>query len=258
MFFDIETGPLPDDRLAAMLPEFVPPPHPGAFDPAAVKCGNLGAEKAAAKVEEARKAHEAAVSRYAADVTAAKAKHFDSFKDKAALDATTGRVVAIGFTLHDWDDGPEIIDCDLQRDETEVECEFNGLRDFWFEVEAALSGQIPIVGFNTHHFDLPFLVRRSWLLGVPIPMGVRQGRYWNPIFIDLMQVWGFYGQDMVKLDTLAKAFGMQGKVTEGDNGQAVSGADFHKLWRTDRATAEKYLRQDVLLCQRLAERMGVA
>jgi hypothetical protein len=63
---------------------------------------------------------------------------------------------------------------------------------------------------------------------------------------------------MIGIDKLAKAFGLQGKVTESDNGQSVSGADFHKLWRSDRATAEKYLRQDVLLCQRLAERMGVA
>jgi hypothetical protein len=33
-------------------------------------------------------------------------------------------------------------------------------------------------------FDLPFLIRRSWAWGVPVPM-VREGRFWSRQFIDL-------------------------------------------------------------------------
>jgi hypothetical protein len=184
LVFDIETGPLDNEALKTMLPEFVAKPPPGVFVDADVKLGNLkDPAKIKEKMDKAKADHADAVARYSADVAKARDEHWQAFVDKAALDATTGRVVAIGFTLHDWDDGPEIIDCDQD--------EAAGLRDWWAETEAAFESQIPIVGFNTHHFDLPFLVRRSWMLGVPIPMGVRQGRYWSPLFVDLMQVWGF-------------------------------------------------------------------
>jgi len=248
--FDIETGGLDDEVLRERLPAFEPPPAPGVFDPATVKCGNIGgptSEKGKAKIEEARRAHEDLVKRYAADVAAAQEKHFADFKNRAALDATTGRVVAIGFYRADLMDSPDIIDCD--QDEAE------GLMQWWDMVGDALLDSLPLVGFNVCHFDLPFLVRRSWLLGVPIPTGLRKGRYWSDLIVDLMQVWGFHGRDLIGLDKLAKAFGLDGKVTEA-GGVAVSGAAFAEVWRSNRKTAEAYLHQDVMLCVRLAERIG--
>jgi len=248
--FDIETGPLPDEQLRPLCPGFVPPPHPGEFDPSAVKCGNIGgptSEKGKAKIEEARKAHEDLVKRYAADVAAAKEKHFAAFKSGAALDATTGRVVAIGLCRADQMDSPGIIDCDQDEED--------GLGKWWGWVEDALLDRLPLVGFNVCHFDLPFLIRRSWLLGVPVPTGLRKGRYWSDLVVDLMQVWGFHGRDLIGLDKLAKAFGLDGKVTEA-GGVAVNGAAFAEVWRSNRKTAELYLHQDVMLCVRLAERMG--
>jgi hypothetical protein len=228
--FDTETGGLHDDILRERLPAFEPPPAPGVFDPAAVKCGNIGgptSEKGKAKIEEARKAHEELVKRYAADLAAAKEKHFADFKSRAALDATTGRVVAIGFYRADQMDSPDIIDCD-QDEET-------GLRKWWASVEKAIHDHLPLMGFNVCHFDLPFLIRRSWLLGVPIPTGLRKGRYWSDLIVDLMQVWGFHGRDLIGLDKLAKAFDLAGKVTEA-GGVDVSGAEFARLWRENRTS----------------------
>lgn len=75
--FDIETGPLPETELAAMVP---------AFDPAEVKTGNLkDRDKVAAKIAEAE------------------ANHRREFIERAALDPLTGRVLAIG--LLNWDTG---------------------------------------------------------------------------------------------------------------------------------------------------------
>ena len=168
--FDIETGGLDDEVLRERCPAFEPPPPPGAFDPTAVKCGNIGgptSEKGKAKIEEARKAHEELVKRYAADLAGAEERHFADFKSRAALDATTGRVVAIGFCRADAMETPAIIDCDQDEEA--------GLREWWRNVEDALSDRLPLIGFNVCHFDLPFLVRRSWLLGVPMPTGPAQG-----------------------------------------------------------------------------------
>jgi hypothetical protein len=244
--WDIETGPLDDETLAKLCPPFEPPPHPGEFDPTAVKCGNLGADKAKAKIEEKRKEHEAAVRDYAANCERLKVEHFAKFKANAALDATTGHVVAIGIR---GCSESFIIDCDDDAEEA-------GLRWFWNDVDDFFRQNCPMVGFNTSGFDLPFVVRRSWILGVPIPHGVRQGRFWNPLFIDLMQAWTFGYREFVSLNTLAAAFGLAGKVDEVD-GVAVSGAEFHRLWKENRKVAEAYLMRDLELPAELAVRMGV-
>src|SRR5262245_13453189 len=70
IIFDVETGPLADSELSALLPP---------FDPAEVKTGNL---KDPSKIAE--------------KIAEAEANHRRDFFDKAALDPLTGRVVAIG------------------------------------------------------------------------------------------------------------------------------------------------------------------
>lgn len=58
--FDIETCPLSEEVVLAAAGEFIPPPHPGEFDPGSVKLGNLKDQaKIEAKIAEARAAHEA-------------------------------------------------------------------------------------------------------------------------------------------------------------------------------------------------------
>ena len=248
--FDIETGPLADERLRELCPPFEPPAHPGEFDERAVKLGNLkDAAKIKEKIDAARQSHADAVSRYSADVAAAAAKHYAEFASRAALDATTGHVVAIGFIRGELKT-PLLIDCDGDK-------ELHGLRAFWGEIEDLQGSETQIVGFNVQHFDLPFLVRRSWILGVKIPTSIiRDGRYWSKRIVDLMQVWTFGGRDLIKLDKLAIALGLQGKCKEA-NGEQTSGADFHRLWRENRAAAETYLRRDVMLCVEIGQRLGV-
>lgn len=45
------------------------------------------------------------------------------------------------------------------------------------------------VGFGCNGFDIPFLVRRSWLNRVVVP-NIFRGRFLNGNFVDLLQVWG--------------------------------------------------------------------
>jgi 3'-5' exonuclease len=212
--FDIETGPLTDAELAAMVPP---------FDPAEVKTGNLkDPGKVLAKVAEAE------------------ANHRREFIERAALDPLTGRVVAIGL----WylaGDKFEIIGHD---DEAQM------LRELWAACRGEMGRVHEMVGFNTHQFDLPFLIRRSWKHRVEVPFGIRRGRYWSDEMVDLRECWQLGDrQARGSLDSIAKHLGVGGK--NGD------GKVFAELWQTDREKAVSYLRNDLELTAKIANVLGI-
>ncbi|MBI5386780.1 MAG: ribonuclease H-like domain-containing protein [Verrucomicrobia bacterium] len=223
IFFDIETGPLPEGELAALLPP---------FDPAEVKTGNLkDSDKIAAKIADAEASHRA------------------DFFDKAALDPLTGRVLAVGLL---YADSREFLVLGNRTNGTEGtnEGEAELLREFWDVCRGDLGRINQMVGFNTWQFDLPFLFRRSWKHRVPVPPGLRRGRYWAEQLIDLREIWQLGDrQARGSLDAVAKHLGVGAKNGDGHN--------FAKLWQSDRAKAVEYLRNDVELTRKVAEAMGV-
>jgi len=223
---DIETGSLPGSELAKLMPP---------FDPAEVKTGNLkDPDKVAAKIAEARLNHQR------------------DFLDKAALDPLTGRVVAIGLLTFDatgerppdFNNGGRF-SLIAQDDEAQM------LRQFW-DLTCGEMGRInPLIGFNIFNFDLPFLIRRSWKHRVPVPFGLRRGRYWNDRFVDLRECWQLGDrQARGSLDSIARHLGVGAK-----NGE---GKAFAELWQTDRQQAEAYLRNDVELTAKVAHALGIS
>lgn len=204
LIFDIETGPESDEALVIMEPEFSAPAN--YKDPV----------KIAEKIEEQRQA----------------------WREKAALCATTGRVLAIGIA-----DVKGIHLLCYEDDEALL------LREFW-RIACPGGKWRPLIGFNSNRFDIPFLVRRSFKLRVPVPGGVTHGRYLNQRFIDLMDAWkvGDY-QASISLDRLAKHLGCGAK--NGD------GAQFAELLATDPEAALDYLRNDIEMTRAVAERLGV-
>ncbi|MBI1178476.1 hypothetical protein GC207_13660 [bacterium] len=214
IIFDIETGPLSDAELAAAMPS---------FDPSAVKTGNIkDPDKIAAKIAEAETNHQR------------------EFTEKAALDAMTGRVLAIGL-LHLFNGEFVVLD---NGDEAEL------LREFWVRCEHEMGRLNRMVGFNTHLFDLPFLVRRSWRHRVALPWNLRRGRYWSDQLIDLREAWQL-GDRQAKgsLDAVARHLDVGAK-----NGE---GRDFAMLWQTDRDQAIAYLRNDLQMTAGVAKALGV-
>lgn len=163
------------------------------------------------------------------------------WRRKAALYAERGQVLAIGWMDNHGKSGV------LEGDEAQM------LRDFWTIVKGDLKRVnqigVTLIGFNSNGFDIPFMVRRSIILGVTYPV-LFNGRYLKPDCVDLMQIWscGVYGAS-IKLDNLAKALGCGQK--NGD------GKVFHQLYREDREAALLYLHNDVMMTARCAERMGV-
>jgi len=171
-------------------------------------------------------------------IAAYRAEKMTEWVKSAALSAVTGQVLAIGVR----EDGRTEIFC--SDDEAKM------LFSFWDYVSTDGAIRARMVGFYSNRFDVPFLIRRSWRLGVPVPRGIMHGRYMNDVFVDLIQVWqlGDY-QASINLDTLARWLGVGAK--NGD------GADFATLLTSDRAAALAYLENDLEITERCAIALNV-
>lgn len=241
---DIETGPIPDEVLMSRVDEFQPPPHPGEFDESSVKTGNLKDQaKIAEKIQAARESHAAAVKRYEEDVAGARAAWWSKIKSSAALSPLTGRVLAVGY--YSTDTKNTILDID--------DDEAGMLGRFWGQYQKAKAAGRKIVGHNLVSFDVPFLMRRAWMLGYDVPAGVVDRGRWldSNTFVDTMQLWGCGGRDPIKLDVLARAFGV------GQKPDGVDGGMFSELLKSDPAKAKEYLANDLAMTAKVAERMGI-
>lgn len=159
----------------------------------------------------------------------------------AALSPLTGRVLVIGikrFGAHE----PTF----LEGDEPTM------LREFW-NIVGISAGLDYWYGHGLHGFDLPFLVKRSWLHGIPVPMQTIFGDrgYVNPRrFIDTMVAFscGDRAAGYISLDTVAKFFGLPGKTED-------LGPQFAQVYAMDRPRALAYLRRDLELVENIADRM---
>lgn len=248
--FDIETEPLPDDELKKIVPPWEPEPFNDGkpFDPASVKTGNLKDEsKIIAKIQAAEQQFELDKARHEKKQKSDQAEHFDKFKSSAAMDAATGRVLAIGFYALNSNKFT------LVAEDKEIET----LREFWRIYQDAAKSKIRLAGVNIFAFDLPFLVRRSWILGAHVPNGVVEltTRWcnWSSVFVDLRNVWQL-GDRQAKSSFahISAALGVGGKFADMD------GKDFAVAWRKNRDQAIKYLKQDVAGPAEWIRRFGLA
>jgi hypothetical protein len=236
--WDIETGPRLDIDLASLAEP---------FDESSVKVGNLkDPDKIAAKIAEARAEHEA------------------STVGRAALSPATGCVLAIGVASSRGSLCMAVEDSD-----DHAAAESNLLSGWWERVNAWRQSGRKLVG---HHlsFDLPFVIRRSWILGVPVPGWILAGRYRPDIFVDTEERWlsfNRFGSEKSNLDMISKAFGLAGKykpspmVLPGEQSPTeLSGATFHRYFRAGgehRTLALEYLAQDLSMTREVAIRMGI-
>lgn len=158
--------------------------------------------------------------------------------DSAALSAETGRIVCVGILREGME--PQFLHHD---DESQL------IRDIWNHLELR-DGNEQFVTFCGHRFDFPFIMRRSIALGVPVPVWFpRDGRFPRHAFCDLAELWQCGDRaESISLDRLSCLCGLPGK-----NG---SGADFARLWGTDRKAALGYLRRDLELTLAIWQRMA--
>lgn len=243
---DIETGTLPDEDLLRL---YDPPEMPGQFDPAAVDVGRATKkETVERKIVEARVEHAAMVADWDGYCEQHQIEWLAATKEKAALDPLTGRVLAIGYWSSDSAGDPNYL-----ASEDEV-----ALLVAWWDLMAVNTGNH--VFHNGFGFDLPFLVRRSWVLDVSVPDWVLSFRgsqvYFNQnTFLDTMTAWCMgKPNEYIKLDTLARIFGVEGKL------KGCTGADFDRMFHgteDERKLALEYLAQDVCMTMGIAKLMGM-
>lgn len=157
--------------------------------------------------------------------------------ERAALSAVTGQVVAIGCVSMAG------FSHELGEDESDI---ISWLWD-WMRTT---SGDTLWAGFNCTGFDLPFLIRRSWKLGLDIPIGLKRGRYWADWIVDVMKLWQldeFRSETPSSLKAVAQFLGVGTK--------SGSGKEFAGLLKTDPDMALAYLRDDVELVKLIHERI---
>lgn len=162
--------------------------------------------------------------------------------EKMALSPLYGRICAF-VAITDKQTTRLCIDSDSDEAETRI-------------VEAifqSISGR-RIITYNGNNFDLPFVYRRSVLLGVdPREFGAptlaeMTARHGNKHHVDLMNVWCGYGS-FEKLDNIAKAI-------LGDHKIEIDFRLFPELIKTPegRKTILDYCEQDVALTMKLWNR----
>ena len=157
------------------------------------------------------------------------------YVEKAALSPLTGRVLAIGIASDK--DGQGVFEG----------AEDYLLAEFWKYFRH--NNEAQWVGHNTHSFDWPFLIKRSWRLGIGVPSGIKDGRWYRANLRDTMEMFtgGSYGE-RISLDRLGRFLGV------GDKG-GQSGAHFAETYHNDKAAAIEYLYNDLALTQAVFERM---
>lgn len=169
----------------------------------------------------------------AADLAAKKQEWIDG----CALNAHTARILCIGITSG-------LASVDVIHAGTEADI----LTRFWHWLELNLAQGVKCAGHNIFGFDLPMIVRRSWVNDVEIPKIVKRGRYWHDDLVDTMDLWKCNNYDQrISLDNLCKALKLGAKTGNG--------ADFYKLWSENRKQAILYVENDVKLVRSCAERM---
>lgn len=248
LILDIETWPEPDDKLIEFLP---PAPEPIPFDPASVKVGNLkDPDKIAAKIKDARAAHEIEQERLRDP-----AVRLEGIKEKACLRAAHSRIYALAISTGadgclvqqipnpSRDDERYLLNIAWERikNTTEVGIGKAGQGGGW------------VGGWNFIGFDMPYIIQRSLILGVTIPMHIKTPLYRNDWLFDVMEWWAcgpmsHSNPRYAKLNEVGIALGLGGK-DDLDN----------KLpWEVaaeDPDKAYEYARRDVALTWAIMERI---
>jgi 3'-5' exonuclease len=154
--------------------------------------------------------------------------------EKAALDADYGRIIAIGWKV---DDQPVNSRLNVaEYDEGMV------LSVFW-DLYAECGGHS--CGYNIIGFDLPYLMRRSFDLGVKPSIIPNLAKYRTSPTLDLMMVlYNWYGFKSLKF--VAQRYGLDNPLPELDGSQVKN---------MDADTLRAYVESDVNLVYQLYQKM---
>lgn len=162
--------------------------------------------------------------------------------EKAALNPETATVAVIGI----FKDDTAKSDSNNSNEGLLIEYVFREM-----SIEIRTAGRV--LGWNILGFDLPFLIRRAWILGIKVPHHVYNPLMRYPVsegVVDMMDRWkgGNWKAPHTSLNNALKAVGLPGK---------PDGKEFASLWREDRKKALAYNEAELKSQAELYRRMGV-
>ena len=168
-------------------------------------------------------------------------KQKKAWESKLALSPMTGHILAIGYSTVSDEGGGELVQLVDQKTMSEGEL----IQDFFKRIEIG-----SFIGFNTHSFDIPFIVKRAWHHNLKVPKQLL-GRYMPETQIDLMKIWlmGSYDKTGSSLNAIAQFFDLGSKEHTGEYYSQVFESDYEK--------AREYLINDLRLTYKVAQRIGV-
>lgn len=229
IIFDIETKPRLDlvDRYLKK------------FDSEEVKTGNL---KDPAKIAE--------------KILQAEADYHRNAVEKAALNPITAEIIAIGV----GEEGSQDINI-LSGTEDYI------LDGFWSDFSSKFGSATPFVfwsgnGSPTDNFDIDFIIRRSWIVGVKVPQIAFNGKYLSNRFVDAAQRYLLGRRDaFCSLTRCADELGLYkagSLLLPKSETDRVQGKNFWNFWEgtpEEHGMAVKYLNNDVNTLREIADRI---
>lgn len=248
ILFDVESRPRPD-----LVERFLKPSEP--FDPASVKLGNVkDPALRQEKITAAKLAHEAE------DAARIKKAH-----DRAALNPLTGEIIAIGLK------GEGAARQILEGKEKEI------IQLFWDAfLNPAHREQIFCfwsgTGSRTENFDVDYIIRRSWILGVKVPVSTFNDGFLSRRLMDVTRRYLLGdNQGFCSLTDAADDLGIFGPANPNlfpkTKDDPVTGANFWEWWaglmpaetcgtpEQQHARAVSYLNNDLDILAAIVERI---
>lgn len=136
--------------------------------------------------------------------------------EKTVFEGATNHIIALSWNVGGVREETLFLGSDLSKEGDLLQTFFDDIAN----IKAPY--QPTFYGHNIAAFDLRVIKQRAMVLGIkPPPVFPVDFKPWDKHIYDTMLKWG-NGRDYVKLDLIARAFGIQGK--EGMDGSKVYGA----------------------------------
>lgn len=167
---------------------------------------------------------------------------------KTSFDGTYGQIVCIGFAI---DDRPVKTFCGADEHRL-IDGFYQAVQDALVEQKHCLP--VTLIGHNLVGFDLPFLWKRSVILGIKPPKFMPfKAKPWDAVVFDTMQQWDSDRDKRISLDNLCAVLGIESPKGEMDGSKvwdAYRAGEFEKI-----AT---YCGKDVEAVRKIHQRMTFA
>ena len=170
------------------------------------------------------------------------------YLNKAGLQAEFGRIVCISFGIIKVVDGfPKINVVSYAGEDERMIIE----KSFKLITHIGKDSQSKLVGHNIKRFDIPYLCKRAYILGIPVPYMLQtyDKKPWEMPFVDTCEVWSFgaWQEGFASLDLISGVLGIDSPKDD------IKGDQVHTVFYEDGdiTRIQTYCQKDVVALIRI-------